>query len=83
MVKIHLLSRLGYLSHYFVLQPPVLPTSSEVAEIKKKLNNEILLRKAAEAEVDNLNNQLIHWKNMEVFIALVNFLHYMPIIQSC
>lgn len=46
-------------------QPPVLPTSSEVAEIKKKLNNEILLRKAAEAEVDNLNNQLIHWKNME------------------
>lgn len=61
----------------------MLPTSSEVAEIKKKLNNEILLRKAAEAEVDNLNNQLIHWKNMEVFIALVNFLHYMPIIQSC
>lgn len=46
-------------------QPPVIPTSSEVADIKQKLNNEIFLRKAAEAEVDNLNNQLIHWKNME------------------
>ncbi|KAH6820558.1 armadillo repeat kinesin 3 [Perilla frutescens var. hirtella] len=46
-------------------QPPVPPTSSEVTKIKQKLNDEILLRKAAEAEVDNLNNQLIHWKNME------------------
>lgn len=50
-------------------------SSGEVAEIKQKLHNEILLRKAAESEFDNLNNQLIHWKNTEVFIVLVNFLH--------
>lgn len=52
----------------------MLPNSSEVADLKQKLNNEILLRKAAEAEVDNLNKQLIQWKNMEVFIQLVTFL---------
>ncbi|KAI3453539.1 hypothetical protein Pfo_010202 [Paulownia fortunei] len=46
-------------------EPPVLFASSEVAEIKQKLHNETLLRKAAEAEVDNLKNQLIHWKNTE------------------
>lgn len=52
----------------------MLLNSSEVAELKEKLSNEILLRKAAEAEVDNLNKQLIQWKNMEVFIELVFFL---------
>ncbi|XP_057775641.1 kinesin-like protein KIN-UB isoform X1 [Salvia miltiorrhiza] len=46
-------------------QPPMLPNSSEVAELKKKLNSEILLRKAAETEVDSLNKQLIQWKNAE------------------
>ncbi|XP_042006730.1 kinesin-like protein KIN-UA isoform X2 [Salvia splendens] len=46
-------------------QPPVLPSSDEVTELMQKLKNEILLRNAAEAEVDNLNKQLIQWKNME------------------
>ncbi|KAK6130142.1 hypothetical protein DH2020_036121 [Rehmannia glutinosa] len=46
-------------------EPPLLFASGEVAEIKQKLHNEILLRKAAEAEVDNLRNQMIHWKNTE------------------
>ncbi|KAL2543614.1 Armadillo repeat-containing kinesin-like protein 3 [Forsythia ovata] len=42
-----------------------LSTSGEVAEIKKTLQNETLLRKAAEAEVNNLRNQLIQWKKAE------------------
>ncbi|XP_011069997.1 kinesin-like protein KIN-UB isoform X1 [Sesamum indicum] len=45
--------------------PPVLFAPGEVAEIKQKLHNEILLRKAAEAEIDNLKSQLIHWKQTE------------------
>ncbi|KAL8520403.1 hypothetical protein ACS0TY_011070 [Phlomoides rotata] len=49
-----------------ISEPPVLFASSEVGELKKKLRNEILLRKAAEAEVDNLKNQLNHWKSSEV-----------------
>lgn len=44
---------------------PMLAAAGEVAEIKQKLQNEILLRKAAEVEVDNLKNQLIHFKNTE------------------
>ncbi|CAA0831498.1 Armadillo repeat-containing kinesin-like protein 3, partial [Striga hermonthica] len=47
------------------LEPPMLFASGEVAEIKKKLQNETLLRKAAEAQVDNLENQLSHWKTLE------------------
>ncbi|EYU40548.1 hypothetical protein ABFS82_05G091500 [Erythranthe guttata] len=46
-------------------EPTMLLALGEVAEIKQKLHNEIALRKAAEAEVDNLENQLIHWKNTE------------------
>lgn len=57
----------------FILQPPVLPSSDEVAELMQKLKNEILLRNAAEAEVDSLNEQLIQWKNIEVLIELVTF----------
>ncbi|KAL0373103.1 UNVERIFIED_CONTAM: Kinesin-like protein KIN-UB [Sesamum calycinum] len=45
--------------------PPVLFAPGEVAEIKQKLQNEILLRKAADAEIDNLKSQLIHWKQTE------------------
>lgn len=51
----------------------MLLASSEVGELKQKLRNEILLRKAAEAEVDNLKNQLNHWISSEVFVVLVNF----------
>ncbi|KAG8382347.1 hypothetical protein BUALT_Bualt05G0067900 [Buddleja alternifolia] len=50
-----------------ISESPMLFASAEVAEIKKKLQNEIHLRNAAEAEVDNLRNQLTHCKNAEVF----------------
>ncbi|GER34559.1 armadillo repeat kinesin 3 [Striga asiatica] len=60
------LSHLNILGlNYIALQPPMLFASGEVAEIKKKLQNEILLRKAAEAQVHNLENQLSHWKTSE------------------
>uniref|UniRef100_A0A5B6YKB1 Kinesin-like protein n=1 Tax=Davidia involucrata TaxID=16924 RepID=A0A5B6YKB1_DAVIN len=35
------------------------------AEVKKLLQNETLLRKAAEEEIDNLKNQLVQWKRSE------------------
>lgn len=38
----------------------------EVAEMKKKLENETLLRKAAEAETNNLQNQVSHLESAEV-----------------
>ncbi|RWR87555.1 kinesin-like protein KIN-UB isoform X1 [Cinnamomum micranthum f. kanehirae] len=41
---------------------PVSSVSEEIAEIKKWLQNEIHLRKCAEAEVNNLKNQLAQWK---------------------
>ncbi|GFP86470.1 armadillo repeat-containing kinesin-like protein 3 [Phtheirospermum japonicum] len=47
------------------LEPPMRFASGEVAEIKQKLQNETLLRKAAEAEVDNLKNQMSQWKTTE------------------
>ncbi|KAL3645606.1 hypothetical protein CASFOL_010786 [Castilleja foliolosa] len=46
-------------------EPPMRFAPSEVAEIKQKLQNETLLRKAAEAEVDNLKNQMSQWKTTE------------------
>lgn len=52
----------------------MLAAAGEVAEIKQELQNEILVRKAAEAEVDNLKNQLIHFQNTEVFVIIL-FLH--------
>ncbi|XP_010276242.1 PREDICTED: kinesin-like protein KIN-UB isoform X2 [Nelumbo nucifera] len=39
--------------------------SEEVAEVKKALENEICLRKAAEEEVNNLKSQLVQWKRSE------------------
>ncbi|XP_051119097.1 kinesin-like protein KIN-UB [Andrographis paniculata] len=44
---------------------PKLIAAGEVAEIKQKLQNETLLRKAAEAEIENLKNQLVQLKNTE------------------
>ncbi|KAK4488197.1 hypothetical protein RD792_003940 [Penstemon davidsonii] len=46
-------------------ESPIVSASGEVAEMRKRLQNETLLRKAAEVEIDNLKNQLIHRKNAE------------------
>ncbi|KAK6783212.1 hypothetical protein RDI58_021009 [Solanum bulbocastanum] len=43
----------------------VLSASMEVAELKKLFENEIISRKAAEEEIDNLKNQLAQWKRSE------------------
>ncbi|KAL2516815.1 Armadillo repeat-containing kinesin-like protein 3 [Abeliophyllum distichum] len=40
-------------------------SNSELPRLKKTLQNETLLRKAAEAEVNNLRNQLTQWKKAE------------------
>lgn len=40
--------------------------NEELAEVKKLLQNETLLRKAAEEEVKNLQNQVVQWKRSEV-----------------
>ncbi|XP_010277407.1 PREDICTED: kinesin-like protein KIN-UB isoform X1 [Nelumbo nucifera] len=39
--------------------------SEEVAEVKKELENELRLKKAAEEEVNNLKSQLAQWKRSE------------------
>lgn len=39
--------------------------SVELIEAKKLLQNEILLRKAAEEEISNLRNQVVQWKRSE------------------
>ncbi|KAA8522301.1 hypothetical protein F0562_012974 [Nyssa sinensis] len=41
------------------------PAAEEFAEVKKLLQNETLLRKAAEEEIDNLRHQLVQWKRSE------------------
>lgn len=41
-------------------------TNAELIEAKKLLQNEILLRKAAEEEISNLRNQVVQWKRSEV-----------------
>ncbi|XP_073298824.1 kinesin-like protein KIN-UA isoform X3 [Primulina huaijiensis] len=46
-------------------ESPMLSASGEVAQIKKKLQNETLLRKAAEAETDRLKSESTHWKKTE------------------
>lgn len=47
----------------------------EVAEMKKLLQKETLLRNAAEEEVENLKSQLAEWKRSEVcFVPLIAFL---------
>ncbi|XP_073302896.1 kinesin-like protein KIN-UB isoform X2 [Primulina huaijiensis] len=46
-------------------ESPMLSASGEVAEIKKKFQNETLSRKAAEAENDRLKSELTHWKKAE------------------
>ncbi|KAL7607836.1 hypothetical protein Lser_V15G09772 [Lactuca serriola] len=40
-------------------------TNAELIEAKKLLQNEILLRKAAEEEISNLRNQVVQWKRSE------------------
>ena len=42
----------------------------EVVELKKMLQKETLLRKAAEEEINNLKNQLSQWKRAEVCFFL-------------
>ena len=44
--------------------------AGEVVEVKQKLQNEIIMRKAAQPEVNNLKNQLIQLKNTEVFLTI-------------
>ncbi|KVH95487.1 Armadillo [Cynara cardunculus var. scolymus] len=39
--------------------------SAELIEVKKLLQNEILLRKAADEEIGNLRNQVMQWKRSE------------------
>ncbi|KAJ9549856.1 hypothetical protein OSB04_022399 [Centaurea solstitialis] len=39
--------------------------STELIEVKKLLQNEILLRKAADEEIGNLRNQVVQWKRSE------------------
>lgn len=40
--------------------------NEELNEVKKLLQNEIRLRKTAEEEVKNLQNQAVQWKRSEV-----------------
>ncbi|KAK6117138.1 hypothetical protein DH2020_049183 [Rehmannia glutinosa] len=40
-------------------------SNSELLRLNKSFTMKFFLRKAAEAEVDNLRNQMIHWKNTE------------------
>ncbi|XP_075522870.1 kinesin-like protein KIN-UA isoform X3 [Primulina tabacum] len=46
-------------------ESPMLSASEEVVQIKKKLQNETLLRKDAEAETDRLKSESTHWKKTE------------------
>lgn len=39
--------------------------NAELIEVKKLLQNEILLRKAADEEIGNLRNQILQWKRSE------------------
>ncbi|KAA8521939.1 hypothetical protein F0562_012747 [Nyssa sinensis] len=39
--------------------------AEEVAEVKKLLHNETLLRQASEEEINNLRNQVVQWKKSE------------------
>ncbi|GJT89280.1 kinesin-like protein KIN-UA [Tanacetum coccineum] len=43
-------------------------SNGELIEVKKKLHNETLLRKAAEEEVKNLQNQVLQWKRSEAAV---------------
>ena len=60
---------------FIVVQSSKLSAVEEVAELKKLLQKESLLRKAAEEEVNNLKSQIAQWKRSEVcFISLQAFL---------
>lgn len=50
----------------FDSQSPMISTIKEVAELKKLLQKESLLRKAAEEEVNSLKSQVAQWKRSEV-----------------
>ncbi|KZV19446.1 armadillo repeat-containing kinesin-like protein 2 [Dorcoceras hygrometricum] len=50
---------------FILSQSPMPSVSGEVAEIKKKLQHETLLRKAAEAETDRLKTESTRWKKAE------------------
>ncbi|KAF5935525.1 hypothetical protein HYC85_026654 [Camellia sinensis] len=49
----------------FKEEVPAVSCVEEVTEVKRLLQDETLLRKSAEEEVNNLRNQLIQWKRTE------------------
>lgn len=50
---------------YYALQITML--SAEIKEVKKLLQNETQLRKAAEEEVNSFRDQLAQWRRLEVW----------------
>lgn len=59
--------------HHFQhgLQSSRISAVEEVAELKKLLKKESVLRKAAEEEVNNLKSQLLQWKRSEVCLMFL------------
>lgn len=59
--------------HHFQhgLQSSRISAVEEVAELKKLLKKESVLRKAAEEEVNSLKSQLVQWKRSEVCLMFL------------